>query len=82
MAACRFPQPRSTALTRRILDPRTSLHRILQSLGLEYFVSVGVFILVCGVAAMTRNVKFHTLFVLGAVVYEISFFARFYNTLN
>ena len=44
--------------------------------------SVGIFILLCGVASITRNVKFHVLFVLGALVYEISFFARYYHTLN
>jgi hypothetical protein len=41
-----------------------------------------MFILICGVAAMTRNVKFHMLFVSGALIYEISFFARVYHTLN
>jgi len=38
--------------------------------------------MLCGIASITRNVKFHLLFVLGALVNEISFFARYYHTLN
>jgi hypothetical protein len=54
----------------------------LQSFGPEYLISVGLFILLCGIASITRNVKFHLLFVLGALVNEISFFARYFHTLN
>ena len=35
---------------------------------------IGVFILLCAVAATTRNLRFHALFVFAAVAYEISFF--------
>jgi hypothetical protein len=54
----------------------------LQSFGPEYLVSVGVFILLCGIASITRNVKFHMAFVLGAFAYEMSFFTRYFHTLN
>jgi hypothetical protein len=36
----------------------------------------------CAVAATTRNLRFHALFVFAAFVYELSFFARYYATLN
>ena len=54
----------------------------LQSFGPEYLISIGLFIMMCGIASITRNVKFHMLFVLAALVYEISFFARYFHTLN
>ena len=54
----------------------------LQSLGLEYLPRIGIFILLCAVAATTRNLRFHALFVIAAFVYELSFFARYYATLN
>ena len=54
----------------------------LQSLGLEYLPRIGIFILLCAVAATTRNLRFHALFVFAAFVYELSFFARYYATRN
>jgi hypothetical protein len=54
----------------------------LQSLGPEYLPRIGVFILLCAVAATTRNLRFHALFVFAAFIYELSFFARYYATLN
>jgi hypothetical protein len=54
----------------------------LQSFGPEYLISVGVFILLCGIASITRNVKFHMAFVLVAFVHEVSFFTRYFHTLN
>jgi hypothetical protein len=54
----------------------------LQSLGLEYLPRIGIFVLLCAVAATTRNVRFHALFVFAALAYEISFFGRYYTTLN
>ena len=44
--------------------------------------SIGIFVLLCGVGAITRNEKFHKLFVFAAIAYEISFFGRYYGTLN
>ena len=54
----------------------------LRSLGPEYLPRIGIFVLMCAVAATTRNSRFHALFVFGALVYEISFFGRYYATLN
>lgn len=54
----------------------------LRSLGLEYLLANVAFILVCGIATTTRNLRFHMLFAFGAVIYEISFFSRYYATLN
>ncbi|WP_275187040.1 hypothetical protein [Bradyrhizobium sp. CSA112] len=54
----------------------------LRSLGLEYLPRIGVFVLLCAVAAVTRNLRFHALFVFAAFVYELSFFSRYYGTLN
>jgi hypothetical protein len=54
----------------------------LRSLGLEYLLANAAFILVCGVAMTTRNLRFHMLFAFGAAIYETSFFARYYATLN
>jgi hypothetical protein len=54
----------------------------LRSLGLEYLPRIGIFILLCAVAATTRNLRFHALFVFAGLAYEISFFGRYYGTLN
>ena len=54
----------------------------LRSLGLEYLVATGAFILLSAVAARTRNPTFHMLFVLSAVAYEISFSIRHFSTLD
>jgi hypothetical protein len=54
----------------------------LRSLGLEYFVATGAFILLSAVAAGTRNPRFHMLFALGAVAHEISLFIRHFGTLD
>ena len=54
----------------------------LRSLGPEYLPRIGIFILLCAVAATTRNLRFHALFVFAAFAYELSFFGRYYATLN
>ena len=54
----------------------------LRSLGFEYLPRIGIFMLLCAVAATTRNLRFHALFVFAGLVYEISFFGRYYATLN
>jgi hypothetical protein len=54
----------------------------LRSLGLEYLVATGAFILLSAVAARTRNQRFHMLFALSAVAYEISFSIRHFSTLD
>lgn len=54
----------------------------LKSLGPEYFLRLGGFILLCGVAAWTRNRTFHALFVFAGLLYEVSFFSRYFFTMN
>jgi hypothetical protein len=54
----------------------------LRSLGPEYLVATSVFILLSVVAARTRNPRFHMLFALSAVAYEISFSIRHFGTLD
>ena len=54
----------------------------LRSLGLDYLVATGAFILLSVVAARTRNPKFRMLFALSAVAYEISFAIRHFGTLD
>ena len=54
----------------------------LRSLGVEYLVATGAFVLLSAVAARTPNPRFHMLFVLSAVAYEISFSIRHFGTLD
>ena len=54
----------------------------LRSLGVEYLVATGAFVLLSAVAARTPNPRFHMLFVLSAVAYEISFSIRHFSTLD
>ena len=54
----------------------------LRSLGLEYLVATSIFILLSAIAARTRNPRFHMLFALSAVAYEISFSIRHFGTLE
>ncbi|KRR01808.1 hypothetical protein CQ12_13220 [Bradyrhizobium jicamae] len=54
----------------------------LRSLGMDYLVAISAFILLSAIAARTRNPKFHLLFALAAVAYEISFAVRHFGTLD
>ncbi len=54
----------------------------LRSLGPEYLLRIGAFILMCIAAAITPNPRFHKLIVFAGVVYEMSFFGRYYGTLD
>jgi hypothetical protein len=53
----------------------------LRSLGPEYLVRNGVFVALCLVAARTRNLKFHGLFVAAALAYEVVYIPRQYFSL-
>jgi hypothetical protein len=65
-----------------VIDTRMKGEAHLRSLGLEYLVATGAFLLLSAVAARTVNPRFHMLFVLGAVAYEISFSIRHFSTLD
>jgi hypothetical protein len=54
----------------------------LQSLGLEYLILIVSFLVLCGIAAATRNVVFHFIFIFIALLYETSFFVRHYFILG
>lgn len=49
-----------------------------RSLGIEYIVHVGAFLVLCAIAARTRNLTFHGIFVAIGLLYEVSFFVRSY----
>jgi len=52
----------------------------LRSIGPEYFVQIGIFLVLCAVAANTRNLTFHAVFVFVAFVYEAAgFLIGFYD---
>jgi hypothetical protein len=48
-------------------------------LGLEYPIRAVVFILACAVAIKTRNKRYHEVFVVASVVYELSYIFRLYG---
>ena len=54
----------------------------LRSLGPEYFVHIGVFVVLCGIAAWTRNRTFHAFFVVISLAYEVSYLVRYYYTVS
>ena len=56
-------------------------HEHLRSLGPEYLVRVGVFLALCLVAARTRNLRFHGLFAVAALIYEVTYIPRQYFNL-
>jgi hypothetical protein len=52
-----------------------------QSLGIEYLVRNAAFLVLCLVAARTRNLTFHGLFAAGALIYELVYIPRVYFSL-
>jgi hypothetical protein len=54
----------------------------LRSLGPEYFAHIGVFVVLCGIAAWTRNRTFHAFFVVISLAYEVSYLMRYYYTVS
>ena len=53
----------------------------VRSLGAEYLVHNAVFLLLCLVAARTRNLTFHGLFAAGGLAYEVIYMFRQYSSL-
>ncbi len=54
----------------------------LAMLGAEYLVRVPVYLILCGIAIYTSNRRFHKVFAVSAVVYNISWIVRYYDTLR
>jgi hypothetical protein len=53
-----------------------------RALGPEYPVRIIALLALCAIAAKTRNLAFHSIFVLFWLVYEASFFSRHYFSLS
>jgi hypothetical protein len=65
-----------------VIDTLIKGEQHLRSLGPEYLLRIGAFMLMCAAAATTRNPRFHMLFAFGGIAYEISYFGRYYGTLD
>ena len=65
-----------------VIDTWIKGSEYLRSLGPEYWVRIGGLVALCAVAAKTRSATFHGLFVMGALLFAVSFFARNYFSLN
>jgi len=50
--------------------------------GSEYLIRVPVYIVLCLIAMATANRRYHAAFVVGSLVYEVSWILRQFNTLN
>lgn len=50
--------------------------------GQEYLIRVPVYLVLCVVAMITPNRRFHAVFVIGSLVYEISWIVRLFHTLG
>jgi hypothetical protein len=53
-----------------------------EAFGQEYLIRVPVYIALCCIAMVTKNRRFHAAFVIGSLVYEVSWILRQFNTLN
>ena len=54
----------------------------VSALGPAYVVRIVGFLVLCAFAARTRNGRLHGAFVIVALIYELSFFTRYYGTIN
>ena len=52
------------------------------SFGREYLFRVPIYLVLCIVAMITPNRRFHVAFVIGSLIYEISWIARLFETLD
>jgi hypothetical protein len=50
--------------------------------GVEYLIRVPVYVALCIIAMITPNRRYHAAFVVGSLIYEISWIARLFNTLD
>jgi len=63
-----------------VVDTRIKGAEYLKSMGTEYFVHLGAILVLCAIAARTRNLTFHALFAITSFLYQVSYFVRaFYN---
>jgi hypothetical protein len=52
----------------------------LESFGAEYLIRLPVFVALSIAAMATRNPTFHAIFVIGTLIYQISFILRLFDT--
>ena len=51
-------------------------------LGLEYPVRIAVLVVLCLVACVVRNLRFHAIFAIGGLIYLVSYVARHYGSIQ
>ena len=61
-----------------IIDTALKGDQHLQSLGLEYLVRIAVYVVLCLVAMQTTSHRFHLVFVIASLAYQISFALRLF----
>ncbi|MCV0395122.1 MAG: hypothetical protein K5872_02830 [Rhizobiaceae bacterium] len=54
----------------------------LDHFGVEYLIRIPVFLVLCVVAALTANRRFHAVFVTFTLVYQVSWILRLFDTLD
>ena len=50
--------------------------------GPEYLIRVPLYVVLCVIAMITTNGRYHAAFVIGSLIYEVSWIMRLFNTLN
>ncbi|EJZ17533.1 hypothetical protein NE852_12575 [Rhizobium sp. Pop5] len=65
-----------------MLDTAIKGHDRILSLGWEYPARNIAYILLCAIAAWTANRRFHTIFIIANLLYQISFIFRLYDVLG
>jgi hypothetical protein len=50
--------------------------------GIEYELRVPIYLLLCGIAIATTNRRFHATFVIGSLIYQLSWIVRLFDTLD
>jgi hypothetical protein len=54
----------------------------IEQFGNEYFIRTAVYFVLCGIAMITANRRFHLLFGFGALIYQSTWIVRHFETLN
>lgn len=65
-----------------VLDTAIKGGAYLQAQGTEYLVRVAVYVVLCGAAAFVRSARFHAMFAVGNLVYQMSWILRIYDVLE
>jgi len=65
-----------------VVDTLIKGEQHLRALGPEYIGRIAAFVLLCMVGANTRNTRVHALLAVGGMIYEMSFVARYFFTMD